>query len=223
MTAHVHVRREGRRGLTRCVFVIIVPCTLIELGLLMSGLFVSDDVDLRRLTYSYGGFWPGLLDDWQPNYAAQPYLMFILYSFLHSGLVHLVLNMITLWSLGLAVADRVNCRGFILLYWASVLGGAIGYATLANGLTPMVGASGGLFGLAGGLLAWSYVDRFTAAQGLLPILQITVILVFLNLFLWWAMAGQIAWQTHLGGFVSGWIMAFLIDPRPVSGTEVEQE
>jgi membrane associated rhomboid family serine protease len=27
------------------------------------------------------------------------------------------------------------------------------------------------------------------------------------------MGGQLAWETHLGGFVMGWIAALLIDPR----------
>jgi membrane associated rhomboid family serine protease len=35
----------------------------------------------------------------------------------------------------------------------------------------------------------------------------------MNLLLWWAMNGQLAWQTHLGGFMIGWITAILIDPR----------
>jgi membrane associated rhomboid family serine protease len=35
----------------------------------------------------------------------------------------------------------------------------------------------------------------------------------LNIVLWWAMDGQLAWETHLGGFITGWIAAMLIDPR----------
>ncbi|MDC1399675.1 rhomboid family intramembrane serine protease [Yoonia sp.] len=77
----------------------------------------------------------------------------------------------------------------------------------------MVGASGALFGLIGGLLAWTYVDRFTYNEGLWPIARAVLILVALNLVLWWAMDGQLAWQTHLGGFIAGWVVALLIDPR----------
>ena len=122
----------------------------------------------------YGGFWVGLLQSWTPNYPSQPYLMFLTYGFLHGGLLHLVVNMVTLWSLGHAVIDRVGTRGFVLLYAASLLGGAAGYALLASTLAPMVGASGALFGLAGGLLAWGYVDRFTCRKrsGPLPARQL---------------------------------------------------
>ena len=31
--------------------------------------------------------------------------------------------------------------------------------------------------------------------------------------MFWALGGQLAWQTHLGGFIAGWVLAILIDPR----------
>lgn len=195
------------------LLVLIGVFCVIEIGLAVAGLGLAGPARLRFLAYENGGFWPGLLDDWQPNFPLQPYLMFVTYSFLHTGLLHLVVNMLTLWSLGKPVIDRVGLRGFVLLYSMSILGGAVGYALLAQGLQPMVGASGALFGLAGGLLAWMYVDRFTRQQGLLPVAQAVLLLIVLNFVLWWAMNGQVAWQTHLGGFITGWIMATLIDPR----------
>lgn len=170
---------------------------------------------LRALAYTYGGFWPGLLDNWKPNYISQPYLMFVSYSFLHSGVVHLVVNMITLWSLGQAVLQRVGTRGFCVLYSSAAVGGAIGYTLLTSVPRPMVGASGALFGLAGGLLAWLYLDRFNRNQGLFPVLQAVVLLIALNIIIWWATGGQLAWETHLGGFITGWVVALLLDPRPV--------
>ena len=72
-----------------------------------------------------------------------------------------------------------------------------------------------MFGLAGAILSWMYVDRFNFNQGLLPVAQAVVLLVLLNLILFWAMEGQLAWQTHLGGFIAGWVAALLVDPRPV--------
>jgi membrane associated rhomboid family serine protease len=200
---------------SRVLLGLILVCVAIELVLTFSDFGIGGPRRLRGQAYEYGGFWPGLLKGWRPNYTGQSYIMFVTYGFLHGGLAHLVINMVTLWSLGIAVLNRVGLRGFSLLYLASIFGGAIGYALLARGLQPMVGASGALFGLAGGLLAWMYVDRFTFRQGLLPVAQAVALLVVLNLVLWWAMSGQLAWQTHLGGFVAGWIMALLIDPRAV--------
>lgn len=192
---------------------IIGICSLIEGAFVLSDLGLLDPPTLRSLGYQYGGFWPGLLRNWQPNYPGQPTLMFVTYAFLHGGPVHLLVNMITLYSLGRAVVDRVGRLRFLALYIASALAGAAGYAALSNTSIPMVGASGALFGLAGAYIAWGYVDRFTARERLWPIAQAVFLLILLNLVLWWAMDGQLAWQTHLGGFVGGWIMAMLLDPR----------
>ncbi|MFV2001972.1 MAG: rhomboid family intramembrane serine protease [Paracoccaceae bacterium] len=167
----------------------------------------------RGLAYQNGGFWNGLLAGWRPNYAVQPYLMFLSYAFLHSGIVHLLVNMVTLVSLGLMVLPRIGQLRFVLLYFASILGGAGGFALLSSSIQPMVGASGALFGLAGAIAAWEYVDRFAAKLRLWPVLRMVLFLIGLNFVIWWSTDGQVAWQTHLGGFVAGWIFALLIDPR----------
>lgn len=195
------------------LYTLIALCTGIELVLQLSDLGALPSDRMRQSAYEYGGFWPGLLGNWRPNYAAQPYMMFLSYALLHGGLMHLVVNMLTLHSLGRMVLERVRNRGFILLYLAATLGGALCFGLLARTTQPMVGASGALFGLLGGILAWNYVDRFTAQRRLWPVWRVVLGLVALNLVLWWAMDGLLAWQTHLGGFAGGWVAALLIDPR----------
>lgn len=196
------------------LWVLLGLCVGIEVLLQFSDLGWIGPRRLRGLVYDYGAFWPGLLGNWMPNYAAQPYLMFLSYGLLHGGFAHLAVNMITLWSLGGPVLERVNDRGFVLIYFGSQIGGGIVFALLSQPVPPMVGASGALFGLAGALLAWNYVDRFTRREGLWPVANAAFWLIVLNLVLWWAMDGQLAWETHLGGFIAGWIMALLVDPRP---------
>ncbi len=199
---------------TYIVLGIIFVCVVIELALQLADWGFVEPRRLRQISYEYAGFWRGLLDDWNSNYRYQEYLMFFTYGFLHSGFAHLVINMMTLWSLGQAVVRRVGGSGFSVIYGLSLLGGACFFALIAPDLR-MVGASGALFGLAGALLSWMYVDRYSFGQGLLPVAQAVVLLVLLNLILFWAMDGQLAWQTHLGGFIGGWIAALLVDPRPV--------
>ena len=192
---------------------LIVVCCAVEGVLQLGDRGLIDMVRLRSVAYEYGGFWVGLLRTWEPNYPSQPYLMFLTYGFLHGGVLHLAVNMVTLWSLGQAVLSRVGGRGFLILYMSALLGGAAGFALLASTLAPMVGASGALFGLAGGLLAWGYVDRFTLRQALWPVARAAGLLLTLNVVMWWALNGQLAWETHLGGFLAGWVVALLIDPR----------
>jgi membrane associated rhomboid family serine protease len=192
---------------------VIVLCVTVELLLQVANMGLIDRPRLRAEVVEYFGFWPGLLGSWRPNYSVQPYTMFLTYGFLHGGFIHLALNMATLYSLARAVIQRVGPTKFVLLYAGSILGGALGYWLLTSSLRPMVGASGALFGLAGAIVAWDYLDRFLLSEGLAPVLRTVLFLIALNLALWWAMDGQLAWETHLGGFVSGWVMAMLLDPR----------
>ena len=137
--------------------------------------------------------------------------MFLTYGFLHAGLWHLVLNMITLVSLGQAILIRIGTARFALLYAAALLGGAVGFALLSDTYRPMVGASGALFGLAGALLAWEYADRARLSERLWPVARAVLLLIALNVVLYYAMDRLLAWEAHLGGFVAGWAVGWLID------------
>ncbi|MEL7105150.1 MAG: rhomboid family intramembrane serine protease [Pseudomonadota bacterium] len=200
-----------QRGL-RCLAGLAGVLALIEGGIVLGAMLGGRGAGLRSLALEYGAFWPGLLYDWVPNYTGQPWGMFLTYAFLHSGPVHLVVNLITLFSLGRIVIARAGVAKFAALYGAAMLGGAIAFGLLATGPQPMVGASGALFGLAGAVLAWDYLDRFSERLSLWPVGRAMVLLLALNLVLWWAMDGLLAWQTHLGGFLAGWVMAMLLDP-----------
>lgn len=195
------------------VWVIIGICVAVELVLTGADYGLWASTRLRLSAYENAGFWIGLLYNWHPNYPEQPYTMFATYSFLHGGVIHLTVNMLTLYSLCPLIVRRVGGAKFVVLYVVSAIGGAIGFAILSDSVQPMVGASGALFGLTGAIVAWEYVDRKAARIELSPILRVIAFLVVLNVVLWWAMGGQLAWQTHLGGFVLGWLAALLIDSK----------
>lgn len=191
---------------------IVAICVAIEATLIGSDMGLWGRAVWRGLAYQYGGFWRGLLGDWQPNYAAQPVVMFVTYGFLHGGILHLLVNMITLVSLGRLVIERAGPWRFLMIYAVSLLGGAAGFAALSSAVQPMVGASGALFGLVGALAGWEYSARRLAREGIGPVLRLVGLLVVLNAVMYWAMDGNLAWEAHLGGFVAGW--AASLWPRP---------
>lgn len=195
------------------VVALIVVCVVIELVLQAGDFGLFGVPRFRSVVYEYGGFWSGLLGDWRANFPFQPWVMFLTYGFLHAGLLHLGLNMITLASLSGPIVARVGGAKLLVIYAISILGGGVGFALLSESFRPMVGASGALFGLAGAILAWEYVDRFTLEERLWPVARAVLLLAALNVALYYAMDRLLAWEAHLGGFVAGWIMALLIDPR----------
>ncbi|PWE33035.1 rhomboid family intramembrane serine protease [Maritimibacter sp. 55A14] len=187
-------------------FFVILPC-LVELTLIAADHGLIGSRLWRSLAYQNGAFWQGLLGNWQPNYAAQPVLMFFTYPFLHAGLVHLGGNMLVLLILGRVVVRQVGQARFVLLYVLSGIGGGLGLALLSDSVHPMVGASGALFGLVG---AWKHRDWSTRTRrGLTrwPVIFDLIGLVILNAVFWVLEDGLLAWETHLGGFVTGWLFS----------------
>jgi len=194
---------------------ILVVCVLLEAALQGAEFSLWGSTRWRGLAYQNGGFWRGLLGNWQPNYAAQPAVMFASYGFLHGGFVHLLVNMITLASLGRLVIERVGQWRFAVIYALSLLGGAAGFAALSSAVQPMVGASGALFGLVGALTSWEYTARRLAREGMGPVLRVIGLLIGLNIVMYWAMGGNLAWETHLGGFLAGWAAGWWVRERDV--------
>jgi membrane associated rhomboid family serine protease len=189
------------------LLVLIGLCGGIELTLIAADYGLVGTPRWRGLSYQNGAFWAGLLSNWRPNYAAQPWLMFVTYAFLHSGFGHLAGNMLTLFFLGGIAQERVGQRGLALLYGVSAIGGAAAFGVLSGSPQPMVGASGALFGLAGAWQYWEWSDRRQQGRSVWPVWRTVLGLVLLNAVLWMWMDGLLAWETHLGGFIVGWVCA----------------
>lgn len=198
---------------TALVWGIVVICSVIELVLQLADRGWLEPADLRALVYDYGAFWPGLLQGWAGNYPSQPVLMFVTYAFLHGGALHLLFNMVTLCSLGRLVIDQAGQGGFLSIYLASTLGGALLYGVLSTTGQPMVGASGALFGLAGAILLWVWCAQPSLAQSIRATWRIYAFLIIYNVIMYYALDGGLAWETHLGGFAAGWIVAWLFRER----------
>ena len=196
---------------SRLLLGLVGLCCLIELVLVASDFGLIGSRIWRGMAYQNGAFWSGLLRDWRPNYAAQPWTMFVSYAFLHGGFWHLAGNMVMLVVLGGVVEDRVGQGGLLAIGGLSAIGGAAGFALLNSSPQPMVGASGVLFGLAGAWQYWELRDRQAAGQGLWPVARTVLWLVVLNVVFWVIMGGVLAWETHLAGFVAGWLGAVALE------------
>lgn len=182
---------------------IALICTLPEAMLWLS----PNPGHLRGLLLQNCAFWPGVLTGgWKPNYPLQGVVMFLTYGFLHAGATHFLFNMATLFSLGRPLLADLGKARFFGLYAAGLAGGGLGYGLLSGHPQPMVGASGALFALAGALVVqhftqdWrelSLVTALRAAAG--PV----ALLIGMNVVMFYAMNGQLAWEAHLGGALAG--------------------
>ena len=118
--------------------------------------------------------------------------------FAHSttNLLHLPLNMYTLWIFGVILEPAIGRWRFATLYLLSMLGGWLGVALIAPG-GAVLGASGALFGL---MAALFILVRHVGGQYVQLLVLMGVNLVF-GFF-----GGGVSWQAHVGGLVVGLIV-----------------
>lgn len=169
---------------------------------------------LRQICFLGGAFYPGILEGTPPLFPLQPVTMFVTYAFLHGGIGHLALNMLALYLFGNAIIRRVGTARFLIAYALSAFGGAVGFVLLGDGVTPMVGASGALFGLLGVWSCWDFLDKRFYRARLWETVSPLFYLLLYNLAFMVLLSGQLAWEAHLGGFVTGWVIA-LYWGRPI--------
>lgn len=167
---------------------------------------------LRNAAVIHGAFWPRLLTDWSPIFAGQRLTMFLTYAFLHGGFMHMLFNMLLLLHLGREAVVRLGQGGFLLAFIVTSAGGAGAYALLSTADAPMLGASGAVFGLFGTTMYWDFQRRRALGASLEPIWRLLIGLVVMNVLLYFLVGGMLAWQTHLGGLVTGVIFAWLVTP-----------
>ncbi|MCB1390873.1 MAG: rhomboid family intramembrane serine protease [Rhodobacteraceae bacterium] len=194
------------------VLAIVGLCALFEIAFTLADTPLIDFPTLRNMALVYGAFWPGLLQDWQPVFPGQPLTMFVSYAFLHGSFLHMLFNMLILMALARQAVVRLGQGGFLLAYVLCSIGGAGAYYLLSTTGAPMLGASGAVFGLFGMQIFWDIQARRARGLPLDPPIRLAIGLVVMNVLLWALVAGMLAWQAHLGGFVTGAALAATVTP-----------
>jgi rhomboid protease GluP len=129
--------------------------------------------------------------------------------FLHSGAVHLGLNMLSLYFLGSFVEAAFGRGRFLALYLLSGLSGGLAYLYFGGFNVPAVGASGAIFGLLGGVLG--YALRRGTFSWRNPLIRQLLILLALNLYIGFSVP-NISNTAHLGGLAGGFAFGWLVAP-----------
>lgn len=158
---------------------------------------------------------PGLEQSlWFAPYAGrdEPW-RFVTAAFLHGGITHILFNMLALWTIGQPLERAMGVSRFVALFLVSAVGGSVGYLLIAQATAspgqvltqwqtswfqPTVGASGAVFGL--------FAAELVLARRQGRDLRAMLIFLGLNLVIGFTVP-NIAWQAHLGGFVTGAALA----------------
>lgn len=167
---------------------------------------------LRLQAVQLLGFWPTRLYDGGLSATA----MFVTYWVVHSGPTHLFGNLAILVWTAPRLVPHLSPGSLWNIWIAAVLGGGLFYTVLPrDGLVPMIGASGGIFGLIGALLVVRYrrAHRSRQTAAALGNLALACVgLVGLSAIDFVLRGSFVAWQAHLGGLVVGAVLT-AIEPQ----------
>lgn len=153
----------------------------------------------RYTTGSLG--WPALVDP-------------VSYQFLHANLTHLLVNMLALLAFGSGVERRIGpWRMLALTILSGVIAAGAHLAVYPSSAIPVIGASGAISGLFGGVLRMQARLSAGRGRGLWPLTALWIVLTVIG--------GQtgipgepgapIAWVAHLGGFAAGLAIFEILD------------
>lgn len=144
--------------------------------------------------------------------------------FMHGGWLHLIGNMWFLWVFGDNVEDCLGHLGYLAFYLVCGVAAALGQAAVAPSSTvPMIGASGAIAGVLGAYLLWFPWSRVKTLIFLGFFFWIAELPAPFFLILWFVVqffsgtlslveaqvaGGGVAFFAHIGGFMTGLILAW---------------
>ena len=163
---------------------------------------------LQTIARTEGMFFPlfGLVPKlvWSEFMLWQPFT----YLFFHGGIWHVLINMFVLWMFGSELERLWGKEHFLKFYFVTGVGaGLVTMIFGLNSMTPIVGASGEVYGV---LLAYglTYPNRTVYLYGIVPIKSLWFVIgigviAFMSSF---DDVSQISHLTHLSGMVIGYFM-----------------
>ena len=189
---------------------VIVTPAILAVNVLVFVLMVLDGAGL--LTPN-----PGVAIRWGSNYGQRTltgeWWRLLTSTFIHFGLLHLVVNMVALAQAGPIVERLYGSARFLALYVFAALFGELTsllWHPLANG----AGASGAIFGVFGGLLAFILNPRNAVPAAVMKSIRKRVVPIVLLNLAFGALYLNIDNAAHIGGLVGGALIGLLL-ARPL--------
>jgi len=181
------LRVAGRRWGTVTLTLIGINVAMFLVTALLTGLDGEYPLDnYRTELFQRLAQVPFFVDDgdwWRPLTAA----------FLHYGVVHLALNMLSLLIFGSELERQLGRARYLTVYLVSVLGGAAAIQLFGDPFTQVAGASTAIYGLMGAF-GVVMVHQKQDLRGLFTLLAINLLISFLP---------GVSLIGHLGGLVGG--------------------
>ncbi len=135
----------------------------------------------------------------------------ITYMFVHGSWSHIFFNMLALFLFGIQLEQKMGSSEFLLYYFASGIGAGIVTVLINNatgqGMIPVVGASGAIYGLLLGFAAF-FPDARIFIFGILPIRAPVAVAAYAGIEIisqFTNVRSGVAHLTHLAGLAFGYL------------------
>jgi len=139
--------------------------------------------------------------------------------FLHGNLIHIGVNMMSLWFLGRFIEFALGSWRMLVVYMVSLVASGLGVVYFSSDpMIATVGASGAIFGLFGALFAIG----FKLGKPGMELVRANVGILVLNLIITFTVP-QISWQAHVAGLLAGFALTYVMyaPPRRVAPVVVD--
>lgn len=133
-------------------------------------------------------------------------------AFLHGSIIHLGVNMLSLYWLGRFIELVLRPVRMTIVYFISLIASGFSIVWFSPPDVATLGASGAIFGLFGALFA---IGIKLGDRGR-DLVRSNIGILILNLVFSFSFPG-ISWQAHVGGLIAGFVVTYVIfvPPRPV--------
>jgi membrane associated rhomboid family serine protease len=123
-------------------------------------------------------------------------------AFLHGGLFHLLVNMVSLWWIGSLVEPNLGTVRYLLVYFAAAVAGSAGALLMTGPVEPTIGASGAVYGILGSLLVLEWLRTGSLAGPALTLLVLNLVITF--------SVPNISIGGHIGGLLGGAVATYAL-------------
>ncbi len=143
--------------------------------------------------------------------------------FLHGGLAHIFGNLWILYLFGDNVEDRMGHFKYLVFYIAcGIAADALQIASNPNSMIPCIGASGAIAGVLGAYMVLHPDVKVKTWIVWFWVMSIPAWVIIGGWFLLQCMSASlpasgeqsIAWYAHIGGFIAGMVLLFLLKSGP---------
>jgi rhomboid protease GluP len=130
-------------------------------------------------------------------------------AFVHAGIVHIAANMYVLFVMGPLTERLYGNAAYAVLYLLAALSGSLA-SVYWHPLVPSVGASGAVFGVMGGILAYTLRERRSLPPSILrSVGSVVTQNVVINLVINLAMP-HVDMAAHVGGLIGGFVFGICL-------------